>query len=248
MKKNPCPVCQNKAEYLDQIDFSRSCEEKNGFFLPASNRLISYFLCDYCNFCFSPEIMAWTPEKFKEKIYNNQYLLVDPDYLKKRPLAYAAIIISMFEKQKKDIYHLDYGGGRGLLSTTLRKKKFNSASYDPFVNIKKLPDHQFNLITAFEVFEHAADVNQLFEKLALLLSTDGIIIFSTLLNDQKVSKGKKLDWWYAAPRNGHISLFSKKSMGIMAKKNEFNFASFNNGLHILFKNMPLYAKDILSYY
>jgi hypothetical protein len=35
-------------------------------------------------------------------------------------------------------------------------------------------------------------------------------MFSTLLSDGNIKLGQKLTWWYASPRNGHISLFSRR--------------------------------------
>jgi hypothetical protein len=38
------------------------------------------------------------------------------------------------------------------------------------------------------------------------------VLFSTLLSDGEIVRGRPLRWWYAAPRNGHISLFSAQSL------------------------------------
>ena len=63
----------------------------------------------------------------------------------------------------KELRHLDYGGGRGLLSDLLREKGWRSESYDPFVDRSvSLQDlGPFDLVTAYEVFEHVPDVRRL---------------------------------------------------------------------------------------
>ena len=166
---------------------------------------------------------------FAEKIYNNDYALVDPDYVDSRARQNAASIINMFANQKASIKHLDYGGGEGLFSDLLLEQGFNSTSFDPFVDKQTGFETlgKFNLITAFEVFEHVPSVNELKKQLVSLLSEDGIILFSTLLSDGHIKRHERLSWWYAAPRNGHISLYSSKSLTIIAQQDQFAFGSFS---------------------
>ena len=129
-------------------------------------------------------------------------------------------------------------GGDGLLSKELLKNAWNSKSFDPFYNddIDIEAIGKFNLITAFEVFEHVPNPNDLMIQLCNLLDTRGGIVFSTLFSDNLIIEGKKLDWAYASPRNGHISLFSKKSISFLAIKFNLNFQSFSTITHILYKD------------
>ena len=39
------------------------------------------------------------------------------------------------------------------------------------------------------------------------------MLFSTALSDGGLARNQRLRWWYASPRNGHISLFSHRSVG-----------------------------------
>jgi SAM-dependent methyltransferase len=233
---------------LDVVDFNKSCEEARGKFLQLSGIAVYYYHCDHCGFCFAPEFNQWTLKDFSDKIYNDEYIAIDPDYQEIRPKSNKAVIINFFESNKEHIQHLDWGGGNGLLSQLLQETNWNSLSYDPFFNketeIKTLG--QFNLITAFEVFEHVPDVHQLMLQLDILLKKNGIVLFSTLLSDNKINKNRRLDWWYAAPRNGHISLFSKESLIILAQKYHFNFGSFSSGLHLFFREIPNWAKHLFK--
>jgi SAM-dependent methyltransferase len=190
----------------------------------------------------------WSLDDFSKKIYNDEYINIDPDSLKTRPEENANNINQFFLEKKKEIRHLDYGGGNGLLSDLLTKQGWDSSSYDPFVNrdvnIKNLK--KFDLITAFEVFEHVPDVDNLMLELSTLIKEDGIVLFSTLLSDGNLEKNKRINWWYVSPRNGHISVFSKNSLAILAKNHQFNTNSFSAGFHILFKKIPNWASHIIT--
>lgn len=246
---SPCPVCGAPSPLLDVVDLNKSCEELKGRHLPLSGVPIYYARCESCCFCFSPEMHGWPLEKFEQLIYNEQYVQVDPDYLDFRPRNNAKVLLSMFKEfgAGAGLRHIDYGGGGGLLSAVLREQGWNSASYDPFVNRDVQPEQlgRFDIVTAFEVFEHVPDVDALFAHLRLLRAEHGIVLFSTLLSDDDIAPNRRLGWWYASPRNGHISLFSRKSLEILARRHGFQFGSFSRGFHILFDRMPAWAAQLV---
>jgi Methyltransferase domain len=185
---------------------------------------------------------------FEKKIYNDDYISVDPDYLHDRPTNNAEVLVEIFGDQKNQIMHLDYGGGNGMLSKLLNYKNWNSLTYDPFVNQDlKINDlGEFNLITAFEVFEHVPNVQMLMKNLTSLIKNDGIILFTTLLSDNKIIEKKRITWWYASPRNGHISLFSSASLLHLARQSGLNFCSFTDGLHAFWKRVPAWANHLIK--
>ena len=234
--------------FLDAVDFNKSCLETTGKYLPYLGIPVDYVICSNCGFCFSPEIATWKLDDFNKMIYNEQYVIVDPDYIETRPRANAANLISMFGHHAKSIRHLDYGGGSGLLAKILKDSKWESVSYDPLVDTDASIDQlgKFDLITAFEVFEHVPDVQKLMENLRSLLSPNGIILFSTLISDDDIQINKKLSWWYASPRNGHISLFSRKSLTILAQNYGLKLFSFSAGFHAFFSSVPPWADQFIS--
>ena len=238
-----CPVCSAASTLLDTVDFNKSCEEHNGLILPRTDVPVRYLLCSGCGFCFAPDICAWPPEEFERRIYNEAYIEVDPEYLDVRPRNSAAIMRAIFRSPGPTVHHLDYGGGNGLLSQVLCEAGWNSTSYDPFVDLETDPAQlgRFDLISAFEVFEHVPDVQALMQNLCSLLVEDGLLIFSTVISDGEIHPERPLTWWYAAPRNGHISLYSRASLGILAGQNGFRHGSMNSTLHLFFKNIPSWA-------
>ncbi|NVO07286.1 MAG: class I SAM-dependent methyltransferase, partial [Rhodoferax sp.] len=209
---------------------------------------VLYCRCTNCGFCFSPKIARWSLAEFAQRIYNKDYVHIDPDYLQTRPLANAEALIAMFMGRDFSFNHLDYGGGSGLLSQTLSNSGWVSKSYDPFVDRELNVDQLgiFDLVTAYEVFEHVPDPRALMENLSRLTKTDGIILFSTLISDGEIEPYGTLSWWYAAPRNGHISLFSLRSLTLLAAEYGFHFGSFTNGYHVMWRTVPSWASRIFN--
>ena len=244
----PCPVCNGACTLLDVVDLNKSCEEVRGNFLPLSGVPVYYVRCGSCGFTFAPDMHRWSLEEFSERIYNDEYLKVDPEYLSGRPTVNAEHLMRLVGDGGRALRHLDYGGGHGLLSDLLRDSGWNSSSYDPFVDrdtaLAELG--QFDLITAYEVFEHVPDVEGLAANLSQLLATDGIVLFSTLLSDGSLGPNQRITWWYASPRNGHISLFSRDSLYHLAAREGFKFGSFSENFHVLWRRVPDWASHFLS--
>lgn len=184
-----CPVCAGSAEYLDVVDFNKTCEENKGVFLKKSGVAVYYVLCSRCQFYYTPNMILWTPEQFKTHVYNDDYLLIDSEYEEIRPRHNYGLLSSKFGQFKNNFSHLDYGGGNGNLSWLLRADGFDSISYDFFVDQfdAEALGRKFDLITAFEVFEHHPNPNQLIQELCQLLATNGMILFSTILSDGNIA-------------------------------------------------------------
>jgi SAM-dependent methyltransferase len=242
-----CPVCDGRCALLDSVDFNKSCEELRGKFLPRSGLAVSYVMCEDCGYSFAPQICRWSRDEFAQEIYNDEYRAVDPDWEEVRPRNNAAVLLQAFGNRAPAIRHLDYGGGNGLLARMLSGAGWNSLSYDPYVDRdRRLADlGSFDLVTAFEVFEHVPDVRRLMDDLASLVAEDGVVLFSTLLSDGNIAPGLPLTWWYAAPRNGHISLYSSRSLAFLGAAAGFNFGSLQPNFHAFWKTVPAWAAHLL---
>jgi len=240
-----CPICDHDTEIVDYVDFNKNNDHVG--INTNSGIPIAYNLCDECGFLFSPEMHKWTPDQFSKYVYNDTYIKRDPDYVYIRASEDAEVIIKRFSQHKDTIRHLDYGGGEGVLSKILRDNGFNSTSYDPFVNkdININDLGKFDLITSFEVFEHVPDVHNLMATLTSLRKPDGIIYFSTLTSDGNFEKNKKIDWWYAVPRVGHISLYSNKTLIHLSKKYNMILGSLSNARHVMWDIIPDWAKGTI---
>ena len=247
-----CPVCAGATRCHDVVDFNKHGSESRGVLLPLSGRPVYYARCGACGFCFAPELHRWSAEDMSRHIYNDGYAAVDPDYIEARPQASARQLQGMFTQlATNQVPHLDYGSGSGRLAELLRERGWNSSAYDPFVPgaLVPTPGQRFGLITAYEVFEHVADLQALTHFLRDHLAPDGLLVFSTLLSDGAIQPGKRLDWWYAAPRNGHISLFSQKSLMLVLQQcGMAGYARLAPAFHIACRQQwPAWALHLVSH-
>ena len=242
-----CLVCGQTAPLYDVVDFNKSCEEYRGRFLPHSGRAVYYARCSGCNYTFAPEFGSWTDQDFLENIYNEDYIKVDPDYLDKRQQENAVMLNNFFGAYRMHIRHLDYGGGNGRLAQLLRGAQWQSVSYDPFPkNNARLSDlGTFNLITAFEVFEHVPDPHGMMENISKLLEgQDSMVFFSTGISDGLIKENERLNWWYVAPRNGHIGIHTSRSLKVLGQMHNLNFASMGTSFHAYYRKFPEWAEKL----
>ena len=116
-------------------------------------------------------------------------------------------------------------------------------TYDPFSSFNEMPLETFDLITCFEVMEHVPSPKETVATMVAMLKERGAILFSTLVQPVSFEKSG-LSWWYAAPRNGHISLYSSQSLAHLFAPHAMKVASFSEGLHIAYTQVPEFAAHL----
>jgi hypothetical protein len=130
---------------------------------------------------------------------------------------------------------LDFGGGDGLLCRLLRDRGLDAYSMDNYCkptyarSFEGSLAHDYDLITAFEVFEHLPDpaesLGRLFE------SKPRFIIGST-----EIYSGQDSNWWYL--QNGqHVFFYSRTALRLLAARHRYSYCEIN-GRHI-FARDPL---------
>jgi len=228
-----CKCCGGATSFFAGYDFSRTCEDQKSPVFAKSGIDIPYYRCSSCGFVFTPYFDGWSRQAFAERIYNSDYILADPDFAATRPKYIAEQLDNLLGSVPTDIKILDYGGGEGKLIEELKLHGFeNGESYDPFFSSGAQPTGPFELITAFEVAEHTADPILLFEDALSFLGEQGVLLFTTALQDRKPDR----DWWYIAPRNGHISIHSYGSLQRLASAVNATCLSLDDNLHMFYRD------------
>ena len=149
---------------------------------------------------------------------------------------------------------MDFGAGYGLFVRMMRDNGYNFYWYDAYcTNIfaskfssEDLPkdERHYQVVTAFEVFEHFVDPLKEIEK--ILCQSEGIFFSTELVNRCKTEIE---NWWYISPNHGqHVAFYDIKTLGFIAQKLELNLYSHKN-LHFLSKKkVNKFAYDFLTIY
>lgn len=210
----PCKICGSETTILGSKDFNKACESENSRVFPPSELQIYYHQCTNCQFIFTIDFDGWTKEAFLEKIYNDEYIKVDPEYVSIRPTRCVDSIITRL-RGNKSLSILDYGAGTNVFSDKLRSHGFNAEGWDPMWETASIPENKhFDIITAFEVLEHTpTPVETTKEIVSFLKPESGKIIISTLVSN--ISGFNGIQYWYIGPRNGHVCMHSNRSLDVM---------------------------------
>jgi 2-polyprenyl-6-hydroxyphenyl methylase/3-demethylubiquinone-9 3-methyltransferase len=214
-------------------DFNRPCLDSVRASMATYGFAIYYRRCRSCEFLFTDAFDQWSPEEFRTRIYNSEYARLDPDYAQKRPAGNAAFMAKLFDARKGTLRVLDYGGGNGYFAECLRRLGFARCdTYDPFTpGFDTPPAGTYNLITCFETMEHTPDPAACVQAITDRLADAGVVVFSTLLQPADFAK-VGMTWWYIGPRNGHISLHSKKSLALLWERHGCVVESVNDNIHM----------------
>lgn len=199
---------------------------------------VSYYRCNQTGFIQTEE-PYWLAEAYSSAIANldvglvlrnlNMVKVVEP-------------VINNFFDHKKEF--LDFAGGYGLFTRLMRDKGFDFYNTDKFCqNVfaqyfdladEPHPD-KFEMLTAFEVFEHLNDPMQ---EIAELFKYSDNILFSTEIVPD-ISNIKSVDdWWYFVPEIGqHVAFYTIEALEYIAQKNDTNLYSNGRSVHLFSKKV-----------
>ncbi len=209
---------------------------QKGITLPNSGLNIEYRQCPACKLLFTSAFDDWAREDFQTHIYNHEYVNVDPDYLHDRPSYFAKIMLDFCRTSGK-IKVLDYGGGNGLFASLLTAGGLEANSWDPMANSSFTPAPQtYDLVTAFEVMEHTPTPKLTASQALSYLKPVGALLFSTHTFDNVPAP--QTAFWYVAPRNGHITLHTQKSLNALFKPMGYKVHHFNEDIHLAYQTLP----------
>ncbi len=245
-----CKVCRSKTRLFDILDFGRQCSISPIYPDGLLGIPVFYHQCEKCGFVFTTFFDSFESQHWKEFIYNEDYARIDPDYTGVRSSRNARVVKAAIGSWwHRDSIGCDYGGGKGYLAERLRKYSLKFDSVDPFdISLTTVAPGDYSMVSAFEVIEHFSDPTASFNQLNKLCNKERcLLLISTTLIDKKLAPGQLSSWWYAAPRNGHISLYSKQSMEWLAQANNFKYQQVTRGIHLFGRGIDLapVARSIL---
>lgn len=199
---------------------------------------IRYERCSRCGFIQTEE-PYWLDEAYSEAIAASDIGLV------RRNFILAAVTRSVIRSYCNESgAFVDYGGGYGMLTRLLRDADLDAYRYDPLCrnlfaggfDAEPPPRPSFELVTAFEVFEHLVDP---VAGLGKMLAFSRNILFTTLLQPTPVPLPHS--WWYYCTDTGqHVSFHTRESLAELGRRHGLHFVSDGRNLH-MFSNAPRHA-------
>ena len=225
-----CSVCNSRSEYF----LTKTMLTKYK---------VNYFRCTKCHF-----IETEKPRYWLKKAYSSAIIDADTGIIKRNQMfsVMSTLVFLLLCKKKSKV--LDYAGGYGILTRMLRdigidcywKDKYAENIFAKhFVDSKK---NEYGMVTAFEFFEHTDNPVKVVGDILQKYSPK-IFLFSTELHNGNPPR----DWWYFAENGGqHISLFTRKSLQIMATNFNLYYSTDGKGIHIFSKQkvFPIIIKII----
>ncbi len=195
---------------------------------------VAYHQCGSCRFTFSAAFDNWSPADFETHVYNDDYVLSDKPFLSERPLRNAAIVAGLYHRERESVDILDVGGGKGVFAQALREAGFSAATRDLyFMGSEVAATQRFDLITTFEVIEHVRHDQQQAWMAALAGQLKTQPSARVLISTELIAPDHTIGWWYLCPRNGHISVHSARSLGLLASAVGLRLFSVNPSMHWL---------------
>jgi hypothetical protein len=137
---------------------------------------------------------------------------------------------------------LDYGGGYGLMVRLLRDAGIEAYWQDPHspnlfargFEWEQAACDRFQLVTAFEVWEHLAEPLPQLETMFAL--GENLLCSTLLLDDPPARPGK---WWYFSPETGqHVGFFSGVTLHYLAERLNMHYLCLDRGLHLFTRRPP----------
>lgn len=192
---------------------------------------VSYFQCIGCGYTRTEE-PYWLDEAYTDAINESDVGLVSRNQVLARTTK--AVIAAFFGRHAQ---YVDYGAGYGLLVRMMRDLGFDFYWQDKFcANLfaKVAPADlsgrsSYELLTAFEVFEH---LPRPVDELPQMLRLSKNILFTTqLIPDENPRPGS---WWYYGLDHGqHVSLYTRRSLEILAGRHELRLYSDGQFVHLM---------------
>ena len=192
---------------------------------------IAYFQCSSCEFIQTEE-PYWLEEAYRQSLN-----IEDTGIIKRNILCAKRTSVVLYSFFNHHGRFVDYGGGTGLFVRLMRDYGYNFYWNDPFTTNIFARGYECDLsqpgsyeaATSFECFEHFVDPHAEIKK---MLSLAPAIIFST---ETFSNSTPSPDTWlyYYFSHGQHISLFSLKSLQMIAQEYHLHLLTNNKSFHVL---------------
>ncbi|OGC12413.1 hypothetical protein A3K48_03705 [candidate division WOR-1 bacterium RIFOXYA12_FULL_52_29] len=205
-----CPLCSSAADLFQE------------------HRGTIFYRCNSCGSVFRDPENDLSPAEEKKRYDLHHNDPTDPDYRE----YVSPIITAITERFKPGDRGLDFGSGPGaIVSTLLREKGYDAASYDPFFDDnRELLSRSYDYIACSEVIEHFRSPAREFSLLRSRLNPGGALYCLTRLYDETINFS---EWFYKNDPT-HRFFYSREALEWIKDKFSFSKLEIDERLIILF--------------
>ncbi len=222
-------------------DFARVCDV-DPYKYGLSGVPIYWHRCANCGLLFTTAFDKLSSFGWQTFIYDDfYYQTLDTDYQRIRPTLNSELVVKLCRTLRGEIQGLDYGGGNGNLAAIVRQSGLNYLTHDPFGVSDDVEQFtgQFNILSTFEVLEHTVDPHATFTDMLRFAAPEFVMIVSTQTADGLVDASNRLAWNYAATRNGHVTIYERRTLTRLAIAHGMVHLPVSRGLHLFGRGVPL---------
>jgi hypothetical protein len=191
----------------------------------------AFRFCEHCQFI-QAENPIWLEEAYSDPINRSDvgYLARNVHFSRISPLLIWLLRLGSGP-------YLDYGGGYGVFVRLMRDQGFDFRLYDRHCpnlfaqgfEASTTGTARYSLLTAFEVFEHLVEPLPAIDQMLALAPA---IFFSTELSPERAPQ--PAEWnYYGLDHGQHVSLYSLKTLQVLAARYGVHLASNGRNLHLL---------------
>ena len=194
-----------------------------------NKHLVLYFRCERCGFI-QTETPYWLEEAYSQAITKSDIGLLGRNLEMMR--ATKNLIVICLDPAGRFI---DYGGGYGIFVRLMRDQGFDFYRHDPLCEnlfaegFEAQADTGYELLTAWEVFEHLVDPMTELEK--MLRYSQNLFFSTVLLPKDPKPLGQ---WWYYGLEHGqHVSFYSHRTLQFIAQKHNLRLVYSDGTTHLM---------------
>jgi len=187
----------------------------------------AYLRCTACGFI-QVEAPHWLDEAYSSAVAEIDLGPINRALIGSRLVE--NLILACFDPNAR---YVDWGGGYGVFTRMMRDLGYDFYWADRYCEnlfakpFEADPSQRYELLTAFELFEHLVDPLAEIEQMLTLAPN---IFFSTLLVPPNVQP----NWWYFLPETGqHIALYTREALEEIARRFGLHLSSDGVNNHLL---------------
>jgi Methyltransferase domain len=201
------------------------------FAQPVIGRDILYFDCAHCGYL-QTETPYWLEEAYADAING-----FDTGIMWRNQLNTDRVMLTLASLSCSKGRVLDYAGGYGILVRLLRDAGVEAHWTDKYCqNLLargfEVDGQPYDLVTAFEVFEH---LEHPLEELRGMLDKAATVLISTELINTAATPAP--DWWYYGSEHGqHIGFFRTRTLSYLANRLGCHYRTDACSLHLFSRN------------